>query len=86
MQLRAQMNIPTVPQYPGTSPQHSTEIPLPLQETLLRAGKRPGLAAQWDQNPADGCHLDGTGGGRRTFTLPAFHGHLALYRPKLKSH
>lgn len=67
MQLRAPDEHTHSSTASGTSPQHSTEIPLPLQEPLLHTGKRPGLAAQWVQNPTDGCHLDGAGRGAEDF-------------------
>lgn len=88
MQCVPQMNTPRVAQQLGTSSQHSAEIPLPFQETLLPTTKHPGPAAQWVQNPPGGCHLDRTSHGPKdrhvTFTLPASCGDLALYREQLQ--
>lgn len=84
------MNTPTVPQQLGTSPQHSTGMPLPLQETLLPTSKCLGPAVQWVQNLPDGCHLDRASQGSEdrhvTFTLPAFHRDIALYKEQLLCH
>lgn len=84
MQCVPQMSTPRVAQQLGISSQHSADIPLPLQETLLPITKHPAPAAQWVQNPPGGCHLDRTSHRPKdrhvTFTLPASHRDLALHR------